>query len=535
MYNASPTFIENIQKTGRQIDVRISFDEVVLNGDDIYSLEKQFNADFFRTTMQQVEGRIKGRYNLDNKVLKVEVGVKYGTGVFEYVDLGNFNVAEHERIVGATSEQDQTTFKAFDDMIKTHKTYEVSSVGLAYPASVGDLFNAICGALDITVGDVSNMINQTQIIDEELYANVQNATYRNVLDDISQASGVALMFSNNLLIAKTFGTSVATIFEDNMRSLSMKDNYSGINVLSLTREPQHDNYVYPEDFELIPIDDRVEIVFADNQIMDKKRELFAPTLLASMSGIDYYPFESDTSGLVFLEPLDTITIVDMDNVSHIGLTMHSRLVITSGIKETVSATKLMNSKEQYALVTDTRKDYSKVALLVDKQNAKITSSVEELRQTDEDNFETLTTNIIQTAQSIIDQVAENYVTTGELGVTETTIINRIETEATQTLQTFSQITQSVENVDGKYTTKFDELQTYVRTSIDGLELGEINSPLKLKLSNNRISFIENGKEVAFISDSALNITDGAFFTSLRIGDFEWKREDDGSVSFGKVG
>lgn len=147
---------------------------------------------------------------------------------------------------------------------------------------------------------------------------------------------------------------------------------------------------------------------------------------------------------------------------------------------------------------------------------------------------TLTSQLLQTADSIIQQVAENYVTTGQLGSVESGLINQIVTNANETLQTFTEFEQTIELVDGKYVTKFNELETYVRTSIDGLELGETNSPFKLKISKNRISFLENNNEVAYISNSTLNITDGAFFTSLRIGNFEWKAEDDGGLSLVKV-
>jgi len=150
-------------------------------------------------------------------------------------------------------------------------------------------------------------------------------------------------------------------------------------------------------------------------------------------------------------------------------------------------------------------------------------------------LKTLSSQLLQTAESIIQQVAENYATTGELGIVESSLINQIITNANETLQTFTEFEQTIELVDGKYVTKFNELEAYVRTSIDGIELGETNSAFKLKISNDRISFLENNNEVAYISNSTLNITDGAFFTSLQIGNFEWKAEEDGSVSFGKVG
>ena len=99
---------------------------------------------------------------------------------------------------------------------------------------------------------------------------------------------------------------------------------------------------------------------------------------------------------------------------------------------------------------------------------------------------------------------------------------------------FSQLNQYIQTLDGETQAQFNEIVKYIRFINGNIELGEINNPIKLILQNNRISFTQNGAEVAYISDNILYITDGRFLNSLRIGNFAFTPRSNGSLSFGKV-
>lgn len=87
--------------------------------------------------------------------------------------------------------------------------------------------------------------------------------------------------------------------------------------------------------------------------------------------------------------------------------------------------------------------------------------------------------------------------------------------------------------------EFEASMRYEIKDIDGqqrgvLELGELNSPFKVWIWNERISFIQDNNEIAYISNNALHITDGRFLKSLRIGNFAFTPRTNGNLSFGKV-
>ncbi|MBZ2140801.1 hypothetical protein K1I73_11090 [Streptococcus gordonii] len=63
------------------------------------------------------------------------------------------------------------------------------------------------------------------------------------------------------------------------------------------------------------------------------------------------------------------------------------------------------------------------------------------------------------------------------------------------------------------------VDTYMSQSEEGLIVGRKDGASKVLVSNDRISFISGGKEVASISQGVLQIDNGVFVKSLRIGRF----------------
>ena len=69
----------------------------------------------------------------------------------------------------------------------------------------------------------------------------------------------------------------------------------------------------------------------------------------------------------------------------------------------------------------------------------------------------------------------------------------------------------------KITTEF--VNTYMSQSEEGLIVGQKDGTSKVLVSSDRISFVSGGKEVASISQGVLQIDNGVFVKSLRIGRF----------------
>ncbi|QIK56675.1 hypothetical protein G7059_01840 [Erysipelothrix sp. HDW6A] len=384
MYDVSQTFIDNSRKQGRQIDVLLSWNGNVPSGDDVLKIDKTFDGDFYRTIMQQIEGEIVGRYDLTGQIINIQVGISYDGSPFEYVDWGEFLVKEHERVVGSSPEFDRTTFKAYDKLLLSHTLYDVNELGITFPISVFNLYEAIANYLGLEISETS-IVNGEKMITEDKWTNIEDVTYRNILDEISAVSGSSIMIHGGKLLCKyvDLEAPLDTIDENNVKTISIGDVLKQINMLNLTREQAHDNYVLPVEWEDIPVNDRSEIVIADNQIMDKDRELYAPDLLGSIQGLSYYPFETSGYGLFHLEPLDVVTVIDMNGAEHTSVITSGRMVPTVGNIEELKSAIPGKTKEQYALVTDNKRQFMRVYFLVDQQNGIIKGLVEKQTEASE--------------------------------------------------------------------------------------------------------------------------------------------------------
>ena len=56
MYNVSQDFIDAIQSSGREINVRITIlgnTPIIIESDEVFKLDKEFDGEFFRTVMHE--------------------------------------------------------------------------------------------------------------------------------------------------------------------------------------------------------------------------------------------------------------------------------------------------------------------------------------------------------------------------------------------------------------------------------------------------------------------------------------------------
>jgi hypothetical protein len=73
---------------------------------------------------------------------------------------------------------------------------------------------------------------------------------------------------------------------------------------------------------------------------------------------------------------------------------------------------------------------------------------------------------------------------------------------------------------GSMRTNLETIMTYMRFSEGGLDLGVLGSPFATRLSNTRLSFTQDGEQVAYISNSKLYITNAEISGSLSVGNLD---------------
>lgn len=101
-------------------------------------------------------------------------------------------------------------------------------------------------------------------------------------------------------------------------------------------------------------------------------------------------------------------------------------------------------------------------------------------------------------------------------------------------QRFKQIEQTITTLAGGTEEKFTEINKYISFVNGEILIGVEGDPISLKLANGRISFQENGAEVAYISNRTLFITDVEILHSLTLGRFALIPRANFNLSFKKV-
>lgn len=146
----------------------------------------------------------------------------------------------------------------------------------------------------------------------------------------------------------------------------------------------------------------------------------------------------------------------------------------------------------------------------------------------------LLSSIQQTEENITSRVEENYYLKDQTD----SLISSVGTQIEQTKESveiqFNQFSADLSSVAAGTDAEFEEIRKYIRFIDGSILLGQEGNELELKISNDRISFIEDGVEVAYLSDNRLFVTDGHFLQSLQIGNFAFFPRANGNLSFKKL-
>ena len=145
------------------------------------------------------------------------------------------------------------------------------------------------------------------------------------------------------------------------------------------------------------------------------------------------------------------------------------------------------------------------------------------------------TNVIQTAEAytrtelgkITSHVEETYLTKSQFGSFQ----DKYSSDLQQTSKDITaQFTEQITAEMGDYYEFKETVQTNIRFSSDGIEIGKSNSPFKSKFSNEKLSFLQNDNEVAYISNNQMYIANGEILNTFKIGKFVFMPRSNGNMS-----
>lgn len=146
-----------------------------------------------------------------------------------------------------------------------------------------------------------------------------------------------------------------------------------------------------------------------------------------------------------------------------------------------------------------------------------TGKLTELRQE-------VNSNIEQTGEAIKSSVYEKVYMKDDVDSLLSYVNTEVEQTKTSWQVTFNQLVKQLNDYSDGSDAAFDEIRKYIRFEDGNILLGNSSSPLILRIRNDRIQFLQNGYEVAYISDQRMYNTTCEIINQLRIADSAWTVE-----------
>ena len=144
------------------------------------------------------------------------------------------------------------------------------------------------------------------------------------------------------------------------------------------------------------------------------------------------------------------------------------------------------------------------------------------------------TSAIQTSESFTLEALQRYVETGDFDEYQREVSTKFEQTAEQITMQFNTAVTEINNVNGDLQQKYNERMKYIRFVDGNIILGEEGNELTLTIENNKMTFKQNGHDVAWFQYNQFYVTDAEFTHSARIGNFAFVPGPNGNLSFKKV-
>ena len=145
------------------------------------------------------------------------------------------------------------------------------------------------------------------------------------------------------------------------------------------------------------------------------------------------------------------------------------------------------------------------------------------------------TAVVSTCEEIILSALENYVETSNYESFRETIQSQLQIVSDQISLNFTEITSQIENVNGDLQEKFNKITQYFTFDIDGLTIGQTDSPYKVVIDNDRYSMLVNDMEVLWIANGKVHTPEIAVTSKMNMFGYLIEQDEQGNVNCEYIG
>lgn len=379
--------------------------------DNLISFTIESTGELFGSVASVATIKLLGSdYDLLGKFVRIMYSIAINsTGTqFEQIDYGYYVVTEAPIKKGAET----TTIKAQNMMgVMQSSSYET---GITFPITIENLAAAIGSRFGLSVADMTGLPNIDYTIAEDLYENISETNYRNILAEIAGATATMATVDDKSLqvVFRPYQSAVqGALTYDTLKTLTIGAHYGPVNSVVLSRTPQEDN-IAVTDQESVDEYGLTEVKLANNEIMDDERTVFIENILNAVDGVEWNGFEATTVGHGWYEIGDRLEFTDEDDNTWEGIVTYHSITVDGGVKETIKGVVPEKTTTDYALAGGVMKTIYNTEIKVDKQNRQIQSIVEEQTQFENQtaaNFTSVTQNITTVVTSVQNSGGNNLI------------------------------------------------------------------------------------------------------------------------------
>ena len=364
MINASDIFKQNITQFGKEIAVRIIYDDIIIVNKDIKSLTLAKKDDLFKSSMRSLDIVMEGDIDLRDKDLSVDFGVSFDGSDYEYIHFGTFIPLADS--IKYSYEKNETSMTCYDQLILTHVPYDLNITIPSNGITVDTLLKAICSFFSFSFND-DTYVNKSSIISKENYSLLlsMNPTYRDVLDYIAQITASLIIVEDDILKLVYPHQSEFVFDGSNLKTLAVSDRLGPFNRVSFTKienknitnedgditEEEQEVTYYREDITSIQDNGKSEITFTNNPLMS---DHFLQGIFNKVKGLMYYSYDISSFGFCYFSPLDIITI-QYAGKEYTSMIMSDVITINNGLNESLYAEKESSSADNYTSTSSSEK------------------------------------------------------------------------------------------------------------------------------------------------------------------------------------